>query len=91
MLIAIPFFENSFASIFILVLKNLNHVQVISIVPQSDYKLLKNLKYITYRAFWQNIFEKWDSSSLSHVLYSTICQLKTTILAPFFLQRVGNG
>ena len=67
MLIEIPF-KNSFVSIFILVLKNLNHVQVISILPQSDDELLKNSKYITDRAFWQNIFEKWDSSSLSHVL-----------------------
>ena len=68
MLIAVPFFKNSFVPIFILVLKNLNHVQVISILPQSDDELLKNSKYITDRAFWQNIFEKWDSSSLSHVL-----------------------
>ena len=35
-------------------------------IGQSDDELLKNSKYITDKAFWQNIFEKWDSSSLSH-------------------------
>ena len=67
MLIAIAFLRNSDVFIFLLVLKNFNSVQVISILPQSDDELLKNSKYITDRTFWKIVFEKWDSFPLTHV------------------------
>ena len=37
---------------FILVLKNLDYVQVNSIMLQSDDEFLQNSKYITDRTFW---------------------------------------
>ena len=65
---------------FILVLKNLDYVQVNSIMLQSDDEFLKNSKYITDRTFWLHFLTSGILFS-SHISFLT---LKTFLSAKMF-------